>query len=140
MSEERRRRRANFKLIEAELRYYSKLKKELADAREDIIEGTSYPDVPTHTGPGNTVLSKVLRLTTSASLLETQKRIEAVEYALCVTKRHDGARMRLVEMKYFDNKLTDAGIMQELCVGRDTFYRWRRDFVQLVAERLGWEV
>ena len=140
MTPERRRRQANFKTIEAELRYYSKLKRELAEAREDIIESTAYADVPAHTGPGNTVLAKVLRLRTSAALLETERRIEAIEYALAITKKHDGARIRLVEMKYFDNKLTDAGIMQQLCIGRDTFYRWRRDFVKLVAERLGWEV
>lgn len=134
------RKRANFKAIEAELRYYNKLRQELRAAKDDIIESTPQQEVAAFTGPGNPVLSKVLRLSTSAAILETERRLEAIEYALAMTKRLDNCRARLVQLKYFDNKLTDIGIMEELCISYRTFHRWRRDFVTLVAERLGWEV
>ena len=135
-----RRRRANFKSIEEELRYYHQLQQDLAQYKADIIDATDYAEVPAHTGPGNTVLAKVLRLRSSAAILETERRICAIEYAIQTTRQHDPDRLRLIELKYFDHRLTDEGIMEQLHVSRDTFYRWRRDFVRLVAERLGWEV
>ncbi len=134
------RRRANFHCIEMELRYYQTLKKQIEDFRSDIIEGTQHSDVSVHTGPGNTVLSKVMRLTASPMMLETERRVQAIEWALDQTKTADPERVKLVELKYFDNKLRDEGIADRLHISRTTFYRWRRDFVALVAERLGWEV
>lgn len=136
----RQRRRANFKAIEMELRYYHQLKQQLAEAREDIIESTARAEVPADTGPGNTVLSKVLQLVSSNTMRETERRLKAIEAAIEHTRRLDDCRLQLIEMKYFDNKLTNEGIMQELGVGSNTFYRWRRDFVKLVAECLGWDV
>jgi len=137
---ERKRKRANFQMIEWELRYYQKLRAQLADGREEIVHATVTPDVPVQTGTGDMVLSKVLRLTSTAKLQEAERRIEAIEYALAMTRRQDPARVELVKKKYFENKLTDEGIMEALHISRDTFYRWRRDFVSLVAERLGLEV
>ena len=137
----RQRRRANFKAIEMELRFYNQLKQQLAVAREDIIESTSFADVPAHTGPGNTVLSKVLQLSSCAALIETERRIKAIDAALEETaNRGEPNRIRLIQMKYFDNKLRDEGIIDELHISKRTLHRWKRDFVLLVAERLGWLV
>ena len=141
MSITRERKRANFKAIEMELRYYPQLKQQLEDARADIIEATPFSDVSVETELGNSVLSKVIQLQSSAALQETSRRVRAIEYALEETaNRCDTSRVRLIELKYFDNKLTNEGIMQELKIGSNSFYRWRREFVRLVAERLGWVV
>ena len=135
-----RRRRANFRAVEEEVRYYHQLRKELAQRKQDIIEATDYAEVPMRTGPGNTVLAKVMQMRSSAVILETERRIAAVEYALQATKARDESRFRMITLKYFENRLTDEGIWLEIGIGRDTFYRWRREFVELVAGRMGWEV
>lgn len=98
----RQRRRANFKAIEMELRYYHQLKQQLAEAREDIIESTACAEVPADTGPGNTVLSKVLQLVSSNTMRETERRLKAIEAAMEHTRRLDDCRLQLIEMKYFD--------------------------------------
>lgn len=136
----KQRRKAAFKLIESELRFYHQLKQKLEEEREHIIESTPFSDVPIHTGPGNPVLSKVLRLYSSAAIVETERRVRAIEHALTVTEQRDPRRIRFVELKYFENRLTDTGIMMELGISKSAFYRWRSDLVRLIAEQLGWEV
>lgn len=136
----KQRRKATFKLIETELRFYHQMKQKLAEEREHIIESTPTSDVPTKTGPGNPVLSKVLQLYSSAAIVETERRVRAIEHALSVTEQCDPIRIQFVELKYFENRLTDTGIMMELGIGKSTFYRWRSDLVRLIAEQLGWDV
>jgi hypothetical protein len=73
--------------------------------------------------PGDTTANKAAKLQ-SGILAEITRRLEAIEWACEVTRRHsESNRWQLVKLKYFDGRLTNDGIMQELKVGHDTFYR-----------------
>lgn len=135
------RKKANRDTIEWEIRNYHETKKQLEELKLDIIESTPVSDVPAQTGPGDQTYSKVMQMRTCKVILETERRLRAVEYALNWFKNSgDPARLRMIEMHYFENHYTPAGIQQRLGIGHDTFYRWRREFIGIVAERLGWEV
>lgn len=132
--------RANFRLIEKELYCYEARKRDFEQMRADIIEATYTPEVAVQTGPGDTTLSKVIKLQ-SGVLLETARRLAAIEYAIDLIKQSpEAAKWELVRLKYFDRRYTDEGIMRELHISRDTFYRWRREFIEIIADRLGWEI
>jgi RinA family phage transcriptional activator len=49
-------------------------------------------------------------------------------------------RYDLIRLAYWDRRFTVKGICDQLSISERTYYRWRREALQLVAERLGWEV
>lgn len=130
--------RANFRLIEKELYCYEPTKADYERAREDIFNKTVTPEVPVYTGPGDPTVFRAMALQSSV-LIETGRRLAAIEHALEVIKK-EPAREKLVRLKYFEGRLTDEGIMSELHLPERTFRRWRREFVSLIAARLGWEI
>lgn len=133
-------RRANFRLIEKELYHYVARCKQVAEWRSNIIHATSVPDVAVQSSPGDVTASKATKLQ-GAVLAEITRRLEAIEWACRFTQcLPEKARWELIRLKYFDIRFTNEGIMQELKIGHDTFYRWRREFIELIADRLGWEV
>src|SRR5690606_19964831 len=83
--------------------------------------------------------SKTVKLMTSAEILELSRRIGAIESAIEETRARDPHRLELIRLKYWEPGLSDTAIWMRLNVDRDTFYRWRREFVWLVAEKLGWD-
>jgi RinA family phage transcriptional activator len=133
--------KANEKLIEAELRNYKETKLQIADLREEIIEGTSFQEVAVQTAPGNSTQSKAYRLLSSKALLECQRRVEAIEYTVNVLKAcQEIHKFELLRLKYWEREYTDYGIMLHLGVEKTTFYRWKKEILQIVAERLGWQI
>lgn len=141
MTRNRARKRAAFELIEREVESYHELKKWLDEEKMAIIESSPSNEVAVQSGPGDPTASKTIKLCSSKTILEIERRVNAIEYALSVVKRSGEANwMRLIELKYWDNRLTHAGIASELNISRATFHRWRRKFIELVADRLGWEV
>jgi hypothetical protein len=137
---ERELKRANFRLIEKEVYHYVARCKQVAQWRTNIIYATNIPDVAVQSDPGDTTANKAIKLQ-SGVMAEIIRRLEAIEWACNVYKQHpESARWELVKLKYFEGRLTNDGIMQELSIGHDTFYRWRNEFIQLIADRLGWEV
>lgn len=132
--------KSNFKLIEAELYGYEDTKRELELMEEEIIEGSPYQEVAVQSGTtGDSTASKAMKLTSSRELLEIRRRINAIDKAIDVLQQ-DGAKYKLLKMKYFERKYTDIGIMNELHIGNNTFYRWRREIVKLVGSYLGWRI
>lgn len=84
------------------------------------------------------------RVLGSLAFREMARRVEAIEYMLSLLRSSQDpdapAKLRLVEEKYFKRRLTDQAIADELSVSMSTFYRWRREVIEIVAERLGWVV
>lgn len=84
------------------------------------------------------------RVLGSLAYREMARRVEAIEYMLSLLRSSQDpdapAKLRLVEEKYFKRRLTDEGIAAELHISMSTFYRWRREVIGIVAERLGWIV
>lgn len=132
--------RANFRVIEQELYHYPERRKMLEEMRLDIIESGGQPEVPIDTGPGDPTSRKAIKLRTSVAIYETERRLKAIEDVLKVTERIEPDKYKLVRLKYFEQKLTNQGIMAELNISATTFYRWRQEFIKEIADRLGWEV
>ncbi len=128
-------------MIEAELYCYHESKKDLRLMREEILEGTTYQEVAVQAGIGNVTENKAIKLVSSASIRETERRINAIEKAIEVLQcSNEPRKLKLLEMKYFERKYTDIGIMGELYIGRPTFYRWRREIIELIANFLGCKI
>ncbi len=132
------RKQATYKLLEIEIRQYHGLKQRLDEQRDFIIRATQKCDVPSKTGPGNPTLLTVLRLQNCPIVEELERRVRAVGWALSIIEK-DPAKKRFVELKYFEDRLTDAGIMKELGVASRTLYRWRVELLHMIATKLGWE-
>lgn len=132
--------RANFRLIEQELYHYLERKEMLEEMRLDIIESGGQPEIPVYCGPGDQTARKAIKLRTSVAIYETERRLKAIEETLKITERTEPYKYKLVRLKYFEQKLTNQGIMESLNISATTFYRWRQEFVQAIAERLGWKV
>ena len=137
-------RMANTRLIETEIRNYHDTRQVLRDLEDTIIQpgAASDPDeyVPKHE-PGDPTPSRAVRLMTSATIAELRRRVAAIEYMLTVVKASpESARYEMLKLAYWDNRYTVEGICDQLKLSRATYYRWRREMLQLVAEKLGWEV
>jgi RinA family phage transcriptional activator len=136
-------RRANFKLIECELYNYHDTKKEIEELKDDMYNETILPEVAVQSAPGNITQSKALRVCSSKVLREMEERVKAIDYALrvwAVVAQEEPNKLKLVQMKYFERQYTDMGIWKQLNIDDRTFRRWRRDFIQLIADKLGWEI
>ena len=131
----------NFRLIESELYFYRDTKKALQDMESEIIESSGHSETGIRSGISNPTGLKAERLLTSKEYLEVKRRIDAIEYAIEVFRNcHEPAKTRLIEMRYFERKYTDDGIISELNIHRGTFYKWKREFVELIAGKLGFVI
>lgn len=102
--------KANIRLIEVELYNYKQTKQQL---------------------------EKLKSSTSCASICEIERRTDAIEYALKVFENQP-EKLRFIEAKYFERHLTDVGVMQALSIEQATFYRWKREVIQIIADRLGY--
>ena len=137
---EKQLKRTNFKLIELELYCYHESKRELELLRESILEGSSQnEDGIRGSGISDVTGNKAIKLASSKELLEIERRLRAIEESLDIIKQ-DPQRYELLKMKYFDKKYTDTWIWMELDISDRTFYRWRREIIELIGSRLGWRV
>ena len=133
--------RANFKMIEAELYCYEESKEQLELLREDIIESTPIQEVNVKTSPGDPTQTKAIKLVNNREIIEMERRLKAIDKAIEVLKTSNEPRKyELLHMKYFERRYTDVGICMELGISERTFYRWRREIIELIANFLGCRV
>ena len=126
-----------FKYIEAEVKDYHNSVAKIEEIKRDLIEETQ---VETNKGGkslsvGNPTESKAIKIISSTQL----KRLESIVKAIgAVYESSDSQRQELVKRKYWQHIYQDEGIMNVLGIGRDTFYRWKREFILKVALKLGY--
>ena len=136
-------RNATLRLIEAEIRNYHQTIETLRELEESIaLPGQGeFGNGTRSTEPGDPTPARAYKMMTSAQLLEIRRRVEAIEYMLRVVKASpEPGRYELIRLAYWDGRYTVRGICDQLSISERTYYRWRREALQLVAERLGWEV
>ncbi|WP_461365966.1 DUF1492 domain-containing protein [Candidatus Darwinibacter acetoxidans] len=136
-------RNATLRLIEAEIRNYHQTIETLREIEESIaLPGQGeFGNGTRSTEPGDPTPARAYKMMTSAQLLEIRRRVEAIEYMLRVVKASpEPGRYELIRLAYWDGRYTVMGICDKLNIGKTTYYRWRREALQLVAERLGWEI
>lgn len=110
--------KAYIRLIEAEIRTHHQTKRQL----EFIYANKEYH----------------LRISSQAVLY-----LEYITSAIDdVLKRMEGkndgeSRLKMIRLKYWDKKYNDKGIMLQLHIGKTTFYRWKKEFIEMVGNELG---
>jgi len=129
---------ANFKMIESELYCYKDSLKYIADMEDDIINSTGGQSEIHASGVSDITGNKAMRLASNRELIECKRRVQAIDSALqIVSISGESKKYEMIKMKYFDKKYTDYGIQKELPISRRTFYRWRKDVIELIAFNLG---
>ncbi len=129
-----------FKLVEHKLYHYRENKAAIRAweaTREDILQrgrqwqpGSSSPD-----GTHSPTEEKTIQLL----LLEQKAQrelfwLQAIEDVMAILPDED---RRLVELKYFDGYLTNAGVGRELNISERTFYARRDIIIRRFAMRFG---
>ena len=122
-----------FKYIEHELYNYDEIKKELAWYREAILEGTPYVEVSGNPQPSDSTGSKVIRLTSTSFVIQSERVINAVDKSISIL----GDKHReLFEWKY-QKGLPWQEVALEMGVSDRTYFRLRRELVITVGQHLG---
>jgi len=129
--------KSNVRLIEAELYTYNETKDELELLEDEIIDSTPFIEAAVQSELSDSTASKAIKLSSSKELIEIRRRMNAIEKALSILPEE---KMKLVRLKYFERKLTDIGIINELHVGSKTYYRWKKEIIELIGSYLGWRV
>lgn len=128
--------------VEAEIYAYPYRKRELERLRAEVL--TPYnEDKDDNVGggksnlPGDPTGRKAVALASHAKLLHLERVSDAIEE---VYNRLPEVKREFVRVKYWTKpqRLTLAGICQELSISESTYKRWRRQVVDEVAKILGW--
>lgn len=146
---DRRIRRQNFRTLEAELINYHQSKKQLAEYVANLqtitLPGRPIDETgisPTGGMPGDPTARQAIKLAEAHEMVgvmqEMARRVEAIEWAL--GRLSEGHR-KLVKLYYWSpTYYSPERVAEELHIGRPTFFRWRKQIVRLIAQRLGWKV
>lgn len=127
--------RSVFRYVEHELYCYHQTKKEIEDIRESIVEGTSKPECGGQKSDSvsDTTGSKVTKLLSSAALLRMERVVNAIDTSLDILGEQ---HQRFFHAKY-QQRQTAVKICINMHFSESTFYRYRRDLVDMVAQQLG---
>ena len=122
-----------FRYIEHELYNYEQTKKDLALYREQILEGTAYPEVSVQSGPGDVTANKAVQLASSAFVVQAERVISSVDKALTILgDKHN----ELFKLKY-QLGVTWPNITLDMGISDRTYYRLRRELVVTTGQQLG---
>jgi RinA family phage transcriptional activator len=134
-------RNASLRLIEAEIRNYHQTVRDLRELEESIADPGTREEPVVNSGPGDPTPARAIRMMTSTQLMEIRRRVGAIEHMLEILRAHpESGRHELIRLAYWDGRYTVKGICDKLSIGKTTYYRWRRDALEIIAERLGWEI
>jgi len=122
-----------FRYIEHELYNYEQTKKDLQLYREQVLEGTASPEVSVQNGPGDVTANKVIKLTSSAFVVQAERVIQAIDKALSILgDKHN----ELFKLKY-QMGVSWPQITIDMGISDRTYYRLRRELVITVGQHLG---
>lgn len=129
---------AAIRYLENELIHYRENKIELAKLHEEIEESSPAPPdgMPRGSTTSNPTESKAIRLMSSRTIIYLDRRLGAIERV--VSRYCDNEEMmKLIRLRYIDNTHTAFGVMREVNISQKTFYRWRRELMEDLANELG---
>jgi len=126
--------RAVFRYIEHELYNYDQTLAEIEFIRDDIIEAPPLKEAVPSTGfISDPTGRKAAQLVTNTALARMARTVKAIDKALArLTDNHRA----LFDLKY-RQYLSWQQVCQELPVSERTYFRIRRELVQMVATELG---
>ena len=78
--------------------------------------------------------SRISQLLTNRRLKRMEETVTVIEKVLSGLPKE---KYKLVELKYWDCRLSNRGIAEALHVSDATYYRWRNEIVKAVVVELG---
>ena len=122
-----------FKYIEHELYNYDQTKRDPALYREQILEGSTVPEVSAQSGPGDVTANKAVKLPSSAFVVQAERIIGAIDKSIAILG--DKHKM-LFELKY-QQDIPWPEITIEMGISDRSYFRLRRELVATVGQQLG---
>ena len=130
---------AIFKFIEYELYNLDSTKRELEELKMDMSEGSiggmEYNDMSS--GPNNenhsSTETTALDIMTNKAIMRAAKTIKDIED---VKQQLDEQKLRLFHLKYKRNRPWQQ-ITDDLSISETTYFRWRKEIVERVAQKMG---
>lgn len=124
-----------YKYIEYEMYHYIEYKKEIANIREEILEGSPEPPdgQPKGSGTSNPTENKALKLITPKGYSEMEKTISSIDTALSLLSER---QKEIFKLQYVNQENVNA-ICRKLYISYETFNRDRRKVVEKVGLELG---
>lgn len=122
-----------FRYIEHELYNYEQTKRDLQLYREQVLEGTSTPEVSVQSSPGDVTANKAVKLTSSAFVMQAERIINAIDKSLDVL---GDKHKELFTLKY-QMGISWPNIVIDMDISDRTYYRLRRELVIMVGQQLG---
>lgn len=132
---------ATFKHIEAELYGYNDTKREIKRRREELMYVSEVDEnvgagKNSYRTPGRPTERIVTRLTMDKRLRNLEEITEAIESAY---EQVSDDHRRVVKTKYWNNRnQTWEGIASECNMHRNTAKKYQKEFVMLIADKVGW--
>jgi RinA family phage transcriptional activator len=129
---------ATIRYLENELRYYHKNRETLEELHEEIEESSPGPPdgMPRGNSTSNPTESKAIRLISSRTIIYLERRLNAIERVIDRYRGNEGMT-NLIRMMYLENTHTAFGVCKVLHISQKTFYRWRRELMEDLANELG---
>ncbi len=126
--------RSIFQHIEFELYNYEETMKKLELYKEQILHSTSRPETAVQSGLSDTTASKAVKLSSSPFIQRCEELKSAVESSLNqLGEKH----RKLFRYKYIENRKIEDIILL-LNTSRRGYFRYRKDIVMLVGQKMGW--
>lgn len=124
--------------IEAELRDYHRTRKALDELRDDALNTSPAPPdgLPRGTETSDPTYNRTMRLLTCRQVQYYARVLSALN---AVLDSLPAEKYKLVELTYWKHPQTrtPVGIAMELNCGRNTYYRWRDEVCEAVAQEMG---
>lgn len=138
-------RRASIRLIEAEIRAYPETLQSLKEIEQEIAglhSPGAYIGLAKTTGHSDPTAKKALKMIESPKACELRRRIGAIRRMIRILKASpDPGRYKLIELTYWaDGRHNVEGVCQKLNISKTTYNRWKNEALEIVAERLGWDI
>jgi RinA family phage transcriptional activator len=138
-------RKGVFHHVEAELFAYPYRKREIARLREEIL--TPYDEEVNEPGvvkgknsvrmPGDPTGRMAVGLASSAKLLNLERVADAIDESY---NKLPQQIQELIKLKYWTTpqRYSTLGLCDKVGISESTYRRWRRVFIQNIADILGW--
>lgn len=123
-----------FQHIEFELYNYQETKEKLEHYKEQVLHGTSKPEIAVQAKLGDTTAHKAIKLSSSPYIQRCEEIINAIENSLSqLGEKHK----KLFQHKYIEHREVDEIILL-INVSRSTYFEYRKNIVMLVGQKIGW--
>ena len=127
--------RNTFRYVEGELRDYQKSIKRLDKLKDEVINKAPKQEEIRGTDVGDPTEKKVESILKDKEIKRLQKIIDGIRkvYSTC-----DADKKVIIEESYWNNRYTDIGIAEKLCVSESTIRRYKKRIIYAMAVELNY--